>query len=118
MALRASEHFEGAYFARHLEDARQQGRIGHVALDPILPVEAFFDIGGAGHNSDATAIWIAQFVGRKMDAAQAEALRLLQPVTLGWALFFNISFHLAIRAYDVALQLSDELLTRIERHGI
>jgi len=66
MALRASEHFEGAYFARHLEDARQQGRIGHVALDPILPVEAFFDIGGAGHNSDATAIWIAQFVGREI----------------------------------------------------
>jgi hypothetical protein len=27
--------FEGAYFARHLEEARQQGRIGHVALDPI-----------------------------------------------------------------------------------
>jgi predicted ATPase len=53
-----------------------------------------------------------------MEAAQAEALRLLQPVTLGWALFFNIRFHLAIQAYDVALQLSDELLARIERHGI
>jgi phage terminase large subunit len=38
--------FEGAYFARHLEQARQQRRIGHVAVDPILPVKAFFDIGG------------------------------------------------------------------------
>jgi predicted ATPase len=53
-----------------------------------------------------------------MEAAQAEALQLFQPVTLGWALFFNIRFHLAIHAYDVALQLSDELLARIERHGI
>jgi len=39
-----------------LELARQQGRIGRVAVDPILPVKAFFDIGGAGHSSDAMAI--------------------------------------------------------------
>jgi len=26
---------EGAYFARHLEEARRLGRIGHVAVDPI-----------------------------------------------------------------------------------
>jgi phage terminase large subunit len=37
-----------------------------VAVDPILPVNAFFDIGGAGHSSDAMAIWIAQFVGREI----------------------------------------------------
>jgi hypothetical protein len=29
-------------------------------------VKAFFDIGGAGHSSDAMAIWIAQFVGREI----------------------------------------------------
>jgi Phage terminase large subunit. len=58
--------FEGAYFAKALELARQQGRIGHVAVDPVLPVKAFFDIGGAGHSSDAMAIWIAQFVGREI----------------------------------------------------
>jgi phage terminase large subunit len=29
-------------------------------------VNALFDIGGAGHNSDAMAIWIAQFVGREI----------------------------------------------------
>jgi phage terminase large subunit len=58
--------FEGAYFAKALELARQQGRIGRVAVDPILPVKAFFDIGGAGHSSDAMAIWIAQFVGREI----------------------------------------------------
>jgi len=58
--------FEGAYFAKQLELARQQGRIGHVAVDPILTVKAFFDIGGAGHSSDAMAIWIVQFVGREI----------------------------------------------------
>jgi hypothetical protein len=29
--------------AKHLEQARQQGRIGQVAIDPILPVKAFMD---------------------------------------------------------------------------
>ncbi len=58
--------FEGAYFARHLEQARQQGRISHVAVDPVLPVKAFFDIGGAGHSSDAMAIWLVQFAGREI----------------------------------------------------
>ena len=58
--------FEGAYFAKHLKQARQQGRIGQVAIDPILPVKAFMDIGGAGHSSDAMAIWICQFVGREI----------------------------------------------------
>jgi hypothetical protein len=58
--------FAGAYFARHLEQARKDGRIGHVPLDPVLPVKAFFDIGGAGHNSDAMAIWVCQFVGREI----------------------------------------------------
>jgi hypothetical protein len=58
--------FEGAYFAKHLEQARQQGRIAYVAIDPISPVKAFMDIGGAGHSSDAMAIWICQFVGREI----------------------------------------------------
>ena len=43
-----------------------QGRICRVGVDPVLPVKAFVDIGGAGHSSDAMAIWIAQFVGREI----------------------------------------------------
>jgi phage terminase large subunit len=58
--------FEGAYYAKHLEQARKDDRIGYVPLDPVLPVKAFFDIGGAGHSSDAMAIWICQFVGREI----------------------------------------------------
>jgi phage terminase large subunit len=32
----------------------------------VLPVKAFFDIGGAGRSSDAMAIWICQFVNREI----------------------------------------------------
>ena len=56
----------GAYFARALAEAKAQGRICRVAADPLLPVRAFFDIGGTGASADAMAIWIAQFVGREI----------------------------------------------------
>jgi phage terminase large subunit len=55
--------FEGAYFAQLLSRARQEGRIGVVSADPLLPIKGFWDIGGAGAKADANAIWIAQFVG-------------------------------------------------------
>lgn len=58
--------FEGAYFAQQLTLAKQQGRITRVAADPILPVRAFWDLGGAGAKADATAIWICQFAGREI----------------------------------------------------
>ena len=58
--------FEGAYFAKQLTSARAQGRIGPVAPDPLLPVKAFWDIGGAGATADAMAIWICQFVGQQI----------------------------------------------------
>lgn len=49
----------GAYYAKHLAEARLEGRIGRVPRDPMLPVYAVWDIGVR----DATAIWIVQFVG-------------------------------------------------------
>lgn len=58
--------FEGAYFASGLNTAKQQGRIGRVGQDPVLQVRAYLDIGGAGARSDATSIWIVQFVGREI----------------------------------------------------
>ena len=58
--------FEGAYFAKQLSEAKAQGRIGPVAVDPILPVRAFFDLGGSGASADAMAIWICQFVGQQI----------------------------------------------------
>ncbi len=53
----------GAYYARHLAEAKAGGRIGPVARDPLMTIRAVWDIGGTGAKADATAIWICQFVG-------------------------------------------------------
>ena len=58
--------FEGAYFAQVLAQARQQRRITRVAADPILPLRAYWDLGGAGATADAMSIWIVQFVDREI----------------------------------------------------
>lgn len=57
---------DGAYFAKHLTQAQLDRRIGHVARDPLMKVYAFWDIGGTSSRSDATAIWVAQFVGAEV----------------------------------------------------
>lgn len=58
--------FEGAYFSAGLAKCRADGRIGRVAADPLLPIRAFWDIGGSGAQADAMSIWIAQFVGQEI----------------------------------------------------
>jgi len=57
---------EGAYFAKHLAEAKAQGRISKVAPDPLMALRAFVDIGGTGSKADAFTIWIAQFVGKEI----------------------------------------------------
>ena len=57
---------EGAYFAKHLTQARIAGRIGRVGPDPLMTTQAFCDIGGTGARSDAFAMWVAQFVGKEI----------------------------------------------------
>ncbi len=57
---------EGAYYAACLTQAKAEGRIGNVAKDALMSVRAFWDLGGRGMKADATAIWIAQFVGREI----------------------------------------------------
>lgn len=57
---------DGAYFARHLAEAKGQGRIGPVAADPLMTIRLFWDIGGTGAKADACAIWVAQFVGTQV----------------------------------------------------
>ena len=49
-----------------LSEAKPEGRIGAVARDPLLPVRAFFDLGGSGATADAMAIWITQWVDREI----------------------------------------------------
>jgi phage terminase large subunit len=54
---------KGAYFSRHIAEARRSGRIGVVPADPLMKRRLFADIGGTGRNSDAFTMWGAQFVG-------------------------------------------------------
>jgi phage terminase large subunit len=57
---------EGAYYAAHLLKAKQEGRIGRVAADPLMTIRLFVDIGGTGARADAFTIWAAQFIGREI----------------------------------------------------
>lgn len=54
---------EGAYFAKHLAQAKGEGRIGFVAPDPLMTFRLFADIGGTGAKADAFTLWVAQFIG-------------------------------------------------------
>ena len=55
-----------AYYAKQLARARAEHRICQLALDELMPIKAYWDIGGTGRKSDATAIWICQFVGKEI----------------------------------------------------
>jgi phage terminase large subunit len=56
----------GAYFARHLADAKSEGRIGKVAADPLMTIRLICDIGGTGARADAFTIWACQFIGKEI----------------------------------------------------
>lgn len=53
---------DGSYFAKQLQEARDEGRISSVGADPVVMKRACWDIGV----SDSTAIWICQYVGREI----------------------------------------------------
>lgn len=62
---------EGAYYARCIAEAREQGRIAEIAIDPLLSKRAYWDIG----IRDACSIWIVQQRGaeiRLVDYYEAE----------------------------------------------
>lgn len=57
---------QGAYFAKHLADARKENRIGRVQPDPLMKYHLFFDIGGTGARADAFVIWVTQIIGKEI----------------------------------------------------
>lgn len=57
---------DGAYFAKAINQAKSEGRIGVVPRDQLMSCYAFFDIGGTGAKADAVAIWIVQFIGKQI----------------------------------------------------
>lgn len=72
---------EGAYYAANLTAAKLAGHIAEIDPDPLMEYRAFWDIG----TRDATAIWVAQFIGtqiRVLDYYEAVG----QPLAthLGW----------------------------------
>ncbi len=90
-----ADAFDGAYYAIALKEAHETGRIGNISRDPLMQTMAFWDIGGTGKLSDATSIWIAQFVGREirvLDYYEAQGQELSEHI--GW---------LRARGYDKCL---------------
>jgi phage terminase large subunit len=53
---------DGAIFAKEVEQAEMDGRIGNVPYDSTKPVHAVFDLGWA----DSTAIWFVQFIAQEV----------------------------------------------------
>lgn len=56
------QNHKGAYYARQIENAREDGRIGRIPIEANVPVNTFWDLGIA----DATAIWLVQAVGQEL----------------------------------------------------
>lgn len=59
-------YVEGAYYAPHLLQAKEDNRICKVPIDPLMTIRLFVDIGGTGARADAFTIWAAQFVGKEI----------------------------------------------------
>ena len=57
---------EGAYWAKDLVQAKEQGRISRVAPDPLMTIRLFADIGGTGAKADNFVFWSAQFIGKEI----------------------------------------------------
>jgi hypothetical protein len=57
---------EGAYYAKSINEAKANKRIGRVAADPLMTIRLFADIGGTGARADAFTLWAAQFIGKEI----------------------------------------------------
>lgn len=57
---------EGAYYSQGLAVAKTDGRISHVAFDPLMRVRVYCDLGGTGARADAFTMWPSQFIGREI----------------------------------------------------
>ncbi|MBB5509575.1 PBSX family phage terminase large subunit [Paraburkholderia atlantica] len=57
---------EGAYYAKHLRKAKDEGRIGFFPADPLMTIRLMCDIGGTGAKADAFALWAMQYIGREI----------------------------------------------------
>lgn len=56
----------GAYLARHITEAKLQGRVSRVHADPLMTIRLFMDIGGTGAKADNFVIVAGQFIGKEI----------------------------------------------------
>jgi phage terminase large subunit len=76
---------EGAYYAKSLALAKAEGRIGRVAIDPLMTIRLVCDIGGTGAKADAFSMWAVQFVAKEVRAINYyEAVGQPLATHLGW----------------------------------
>jgi len=76
---------KGAYYAKRLAEARSQGRVTEVSVDPLMGMHVFVDIGGTGAKSDAFSMWVCQFVGTTVRVLNYyEAVGQDLPTHLAW----------------------------------
>jgi hypothetical protein len=64
-----SAAIRGAFYAREMQDAEQQGRISAVPRDPLLPVHTSWDLGMANR----TVVWLLQCHGAQVRAIGCRA---------------------------------------------
>lgn len=60
-------HYKGSYYSKYIDRARSDNRVCDLCIEPTLPVYSFWDLGGTGRYSDATSIWLVQFVGERIN---------------------------------------------------
>jgi phage terminase large subunit len=107
----------GAIYAKQMEQAARDKRIGKVPCDGGVPVWTFWDLGAPLN----TAVWSAQFVGREVRLLACDvgkdwtlAERVAEMTARGWAYAGHIVPHDANAKQKSGLRFSEEL----ERAGL
>lgn len=57
---------KGAYFAKLLTKAKEEGRICRLPIEPGMAIRTYHDLAGSSDKADAYAMWVVQFVGREI----------------------------------------------------
>ena len=103
----------GAYYAKHLSQARGERRItDKLVADPNMQIRAFWDIGVR----DSTSIWIAQFISREIRVLDYyEAVGQPLSAHLNWLREKGYASALCVLPHDGAKQ-DAVTATRFEDH--
>lgn len=102
---------EGSYYNAQMARAREEGRIGRVPVDPMLPVHTVWDLGVG----DANATWFVQLVGaeiRLVDYIQGSGYGLDYYAQELQAKKYNYGTHIA--PHDIKVRELSTAKTRLD----